>query len=254
MLPGLEMMAACTDLAVPGQLMQHVAQVESSHNPYAIGVVGGRLVRQPRNLAEAVSTAQMLEQQGRNFSVGLVQVNRYNLAKQGLGSYEQAFDVCSNVRAGSRILAECHARAGQDWGKAFSCYYSGNFTTGYRHGYVQKVFASLARDAQASTDQQRVARRIIDMPAQRSAPLPLPRRAEPLPATRSVAFAPAAAATPDASPAIAQPLSVQVRGQPVAPSALASAATAMPASGQLPQPLPAIPPQSLPERDSAWVF
>ena len=182
MLPGLEMMAACTDLAVPGQLMQHVAQVESSHNPYAIGVVGGRLVRQPRNLAEAVSTAQMLEQQGRNFSVGLVQVNRYNLAKQGLGSYEQAFDVCSNVRAGSRILAECHARAGQDWGKAFSCYYSGNFTTGYRHGYVQKVFASLARDAQASallgrseqlaislagTDQQRVARRIIDMPAQR---------------------------------------------------------------------------------------
>lgn len=269
MLPGLEMMAACTDLAVPGQLMQHVAQVESSHNPYAIGVVGGRLVRQPRNLAEAVSTAQMLEQQGRNFSVGLVQVNRYNLAKQGLGSYEQAFDVCSNVRAGSRILAECHARAGQDWGKAFSCYYSGNFTTGYRHGYVQKVFASLARDAQASallgrseqlaislagTDQQRVARRIIDMPAQRSAQLPLPRRAEPLPATRSVAFAPAAAATPDASPAIAQPLSVQVRGQPVAPSALASAATAMPASGQLPQPLPAIPPQSLPERDSAWVF
>ena len=57
MLPGLEMMAAGTDLAVPGQLMQHVAQVESSHNPYAIGVVGGRLVRQPRNLAEAVSTA-----------------------------------------------------------------------------------------------------------------------------------------------------------------------------------------------------
>ena len=148
MLPGLEMMAACTDLAVPGQLMQHVAQVESSHNPYAIGVVGGRLVRQPRNLAEAVSTAQMLEQQGRNFSVGLVQVNRYNLAKQGLGSYEQAFDVCSNVRAGSRILAECHARAGQDWGKAFSCYYSGNFTRGFKPdvigkpSYVQKVLAS----------------------------------------------------------------------------------------------------------------
>jgi type IV secretion system protein VirB1 len=26
-----------------------------------------------------------------------------------------------------------------DWGKAFSCYYSGNFVTGYKHGYVQKV-------------------------------------------------------------------------------------------------------------------
>src|SRR5690606_13652093 len=68
--------------------------------------------------------------------------NRYNLAKHGLSNYERAFDVCPNVQAGSRILAECYGRSGQDWGKAFSCYYSGNFTTGYRHGYVQKVVAS----------------------------------------------------------------------------------------------------------------
>ena len=26
--------------------------------------------------------------------------------------------------------------------KAFSCYYSGNFSTGFRHGYVQKVVAA----------------------------------------------------------------------------------------------------------------
>lgn len=143
MLPGMELMA-CADLAVPAEVMHHVVRVESSYNPYAIGVVGGRLVRQPANLAEAVATARTLEQRGYNFSLGLAQVNRHNLRKQGLDSYEEAFDTCPNLVAGSRILADCHARAGGDWDKSFSCYYSGNFTTGFRHGYVQKVRASIS--------------------------------------------------------------------------------------------------------------
>ncbi|WP_334179323.1 transglycosylase SLT domain-containing protein [Pseudoxanthomonas sp.] len=150
MLPGMELMG-CTGLAVPPTVMEHVVKVESSFNPYAIGVVGGRLARQPRNLPEALSTARMLEDRGYNFSLGLAQVNRYNLAKQGLDSYEKAFDVCPNLQAGSRILAECYSRSGSDWGKAFSCYYSGNFTTGYRHGYVQKVFASWQRQVGSDT-------------------------------------------------------------------------------------------------------
>lgn len=150
MLPGMELMG-CTGLAVPPTVMEHVVKVESSFNPYAIGVVGGRLARQPRNLPEALSTARMLEDRGYNFSLGLAQVNRYNLAKQGLDSYEKAFDVCPNLQAGSRILAECYSRSGSNWGKAFSCYYSGNFTTGYRHGYVQKVFASWQRQVGKDT-------------------------------------------------------------------------------------------------------
>lgn len=40
MLPGLEMMA-CPEMAVSMDVMQHVINVESSSNPYAIGVVGG---------------------------------------------------------------------------------------------------------------------------------------------------------------------------------------------------------------------
>ncbi|WP_211327721.1 lytic transglycosylase domain-containing protein [Solilutibacter pythonis] len=130
-------------IEVPASVMHHVVKVESSYNPYAIGVVGGRLVRQPGNLAEAVATAEMLESRGFNFSLGLAQVNRYNLNKYGLASYEAAFQVCPNLSAGARILRECHGRSGGHWGKAFSCYYSGNFTTGYRHGYVQKVEASM---------------------------------------------------------------------------------------------------------------
>jgi len=140
--------AACQSLAVPAQIMQHVVRVESSFNPYAIGVVGGRLARQPRNLLEALATTRMLESKGYNFSLGLAQVNRHNLAKYGLQDYRKAFDACPNVQAGAKILAECHGRSGGDWGKSFSCYYSGNFSTGFRHGYVGKVMASLRDGAQ----------------------------------------------------------------------------------------------------------
>lgn len=134
----------CPNLAVPPQIMQHVVNVESASNPFAIGVVGGHIARQPRTLSEAVATAQMLEQSGFNFSLGVAQVNRYNLAKYGLSSYQAAFEICPNLQAGSRILRACYDRA-NDWGKAFSCYYSGNFVTGYRQGYVQKIFASIRR-------------------------------------------------------------------------------------------------------------
>lgn len=143
------MIFSCAELAVPPNIMQHVVRIESSGNPYAIGVVGGRLQRQPRNLSEAVSTAKMLEQKGYNFSLGLAQVNRYNLKKYGLHSYEQAFQVCPNLKAGSYILKECYDRS-KDWGKSFSCYYSGNFVTGYRHGYVQKIFASMGYNFSSS--------------------------------------------------------------------------------------------------------
>lgn len=144
MVPGLEMMS-CQNLAVPAEVMEHVVNVESSRNPYAIGVVGGQLVRQPKNLPEAVATVRMLEQNGYNYSLGVAQVNRANLGKYGLDSYEKAFEYCPNLSAGSQILAQCYASAGKDWGKAFSCYYSGNFTTGYQDGYVQRVFNSMAR-------------------------------------------------------------------------------------------------------------
>jgi len=145
--------SACQGLAVSANVMHHVVNVESSFNPYAIGVVGGRLVRQPKNLAEALATVSMLEDKGYNFSIGLAQVNRYNLAKYGLGSYQKAFETCPNLQAGSQVLAECFARSGGDWGKSFSCYYSGNFATGYRHGYVQKVYASMRESAAAAGGQ-----------------------------------------------------------------------------------------------------
>lgn len=191
MLPGMELMG-CQGLAVPSEVMHHVVRVESSYNRYAIGVVGGRLVRQPKNLPEALATVRMLEGRGFNFSIGLAQVNRYNLDKYGLDSYEEAFEPCANLRAGSKILAECYHRAGRNWGKSFSCYYSGNFSTGFRHGYVQKIYASLRQGQESSEPAGAPAIDVVSRDSRRSMPVarhPLYRRVE-----EGVAVPPAAGA------------------------------------------------------------
>ncbi|WP_425491076.1 transglycosylase SLT domain-containing protein [Luteimonas fraxinea] len=276
----MEMMA-CADLAVPAEVMHHVAKVESSFNPFAIGVVGGRLARQPRSLGEALSTARMLEQEGYNFSLGIAQVNRYNLDKQGLDSYEKAFDICPNVQAGSRILAECYGRSGQDWGKAFSCYYSGNFTTGFRHGYVQKVVASWqgavasgaqaaaipvirsqpstprpARAAAVSAVESLIARRVAEAAASsaRQDATQETSRLQPAPVDAITAAAPAAVrrdgAGAGASPAAEDgPVVVQLVGAP-RPSAPPPQGMGAPA----PSTQPAAVHQAPPARDSAFVF
>lgn len=256
MLPGLEMLA-CPELAVPMEVMQHVVRVESSFNPYAIGVVGARLVRQPRNLGEAVSTARMLEEKGYNFSLGLAQVNRYNLASQGLDSYEKAFEVCPNLQAGSRILAECHGRAGGDWGKALSCYYSGNFTRGFRDGYVQKVFASwqgradapaqpgagAARPGDPGARMSLVERRVFEAGGgARRVPGPMerPSRVQPLVqgASRPSPVPPRAAGPDMAQPAaIARP----VGAAPLAAGALDDGPVTVQLMGHRPAPAPAQP-------------
>lgn len=133
------------------QTMTALVRTESHFNPFAIGVVGGRLVRQPRSLAEAVATGVSLDSQGYNWSGGYGQVNRHNFKRFGL-TVETVFEPCRNLRASGTILAECftgalskfpneqHALRG-----SFSCYYSGNYRTGFRPdfkgqpSYVEKV-------------------------------------------------------------------------------------------------------------------
>jgi type IV secretion system protein VirB1 len=154
----------CAPTVAP-ETMEALVRVESSFNPYAIGVVGGALVRQPKSLAEAVATVAALEEGGRNFSVGLAQVNRHNLPKYGL-DYERAFEPCTNLRVGSRILEDCFTRATrsmqgqQALQAALSCYYSGNLSRGFLSdapgtpSYVRKVLAAVGFGAAgvASTD------------------------------------------------------------------------------------------------------
>jgi type IV secretion system protein VirB1 len=162
--------------------LQALVRTESSFNPYAIGVVGGHLVRQPKTVAEASATAKALAARGLNFSMGLGQVNRKNLAAHGL-TYESVFDACANLQAGGDILADCYRRAAAIRGPsrgaltaAFSCYYSGNFTRGFQpdfHGtsYVQRVVAN-AQGTRASVEVVPAIPVILDKPASKQGDAP----------------------------------------------------------------------------------
>jgi type IV secretion system protein VirB1 len=235
MLPGIEL-TNCTGLAVPHEVMHHVVRVESSFNPYAIGVVGGRLVRQPKTLPEAVATVRMLERRGYNFSIGVAQVNRYNLGKYGLDSYEKAFDVCPNLQAGSRILAECYQRS-QDWGKSFSCYYSGNFVTGFRHGYVQKIYASMRKGQAGATEMGAIA--VIDNPKAGGAAAAAPAAYAPGRRSMVARAEPLTAREPDTA-ATQAALSAAAIAAPM-PARVLSAAQPMPAAANLAAALPQAP-------------
>ena len=153
MLEFIALAQQCAPTVAP-QTMAAIVNVESSYNPYAIGVVKGRLQRQPKNMQEAVATAKALAAAGWNFSIGIAQVNRYNLPKYNL-TYEQGFEPCHNLWAGSKILEDCFLRADNNQRTqqkalkaAISCYYSNNFTRGFKPdvrgkpSYVEKVVAS----------------------------------------------------------------------------------------------------------------
>lgn len=141
------LLATCAPL-VHAATADALIAVESSRSPHAIGVVGGALIRQPASRPEAVATVRALKAQGRNFSAGLAQINVRNFDRLGL-TLESAFDPCSNLRAMQAILLECFDRTSvhdsqSALRRALSCYYSGDFTTGFRHGYVHRVIRAAA--------------------------------------------------------------------------------------------------------------
>jgi len=144
-------MQQCAPYVHPRTMYSVVAK-ESSFNPYAIAIVGkGRLERQPRNYGEAVATARALVERGIIFSAGLSQVKYSNFKSFGL-TIESVFQVCPNLAAGGRILADCFARAlpaqrneQVALDAALSCYYSNNFSTGFKDGYVQRIKAHAYR-------------------------------------------------------------------------------------------------------------
>lgn len=132
-----QLLQQCTNGVHP-VIMHGIISQESSFNPFAIGVVKGSLPRQPRTKAEGIAAIQALKAKGMNFSVGLAQVNKQHFRRFGFTA-ETIFEPCANVRAGAIIYKDCYASAVSRFGKnqhaigaALSCYYSGNFQTGFR--------------------------------------------------------------------------------------------------------------------------
>jgi type IV secretion system protein VirB1 len=130
--------------------MRALVKTESSFNPYAIGVVGGALPEQPLTLEQGLSAVKILTEKGLNFSIGLGQINRQHF---DVKNAEKIFEPCNNLKISGKILQQCYKSAlsessGQQEAlkKAFSCYYSGNFTRGFDPkggvSYVDMVLAA----------------------------------------------------------------------------------------------------------------
>jgi len=141
--------------SVDPHTMAAIVRVESGFNPLAIGVVNARLARQPQNLPEAVATARSLDKQGYRYSVGLAQIERANVTASGL-PLETAFDPCTNLAMGAKILGHCFEGAQRQSNDqqvalrtAVSCYYNGQVRAPLAHSYVQKVVAAAAADMHA---------------------------------------------------------------------------------------------------------
>lgn len=81
-----------------------VIQVESQENPLAINDNTAKKTFAPRSKEEAVARATELLSQGHNLDLGLMQVNSTHLAPLGLSAAD-LFDPCTNIRAGTGILA-----------------------------------------------------------------------------------------------------------------------------------------------------
>jgi type IV secretion system protein VirB1 len=153
----LALAAACAP-AVHADTAKALVEVESGFNPWALAVVGGELAHQPRTRTEAIVTARALQAQGIDFSVGLGQINARNFRRLGL-AIESAFEPCANLAAMQTVLSDCFERAQASGAgssqtalrQAVSCYYSGNFHTGFRHGYVSKVVVAARRVVSPST-------------------------------------------------------------------------------------------------------
>lgn len=106
----VNLLAQCAP-ELPAPLIRAVVKAESDWRPFAIGLDGSQApIAQPDRLADAVAIAEALSRQGRGFSVGLAQIHVSHVRRQGW-RWEQAFDPCSNVAFGQRILRGFQAQA-----------------------------------------------------------------------------------------------------------------------------------------------
>lgn len=131
--------------------LSRIVKTESGFNPWAIGVVGKSLKRQPQNKEEALTTVKQLVKNKSNFSIGLAQINRQYF---DIKHAELFFSPCTNLKMGANILKDCYARAlknseseQQALKKSFSCYYSGNYTRGFKKenngtSYVERIITA----------------------------------------------------------------------------------------------------------------
>lgn len=132
---------------VAANTMLAIIKTESNSFPWSIGlnIKGKRLFSQPANFNQAVKWVNYLEQNKYNFDVGLAQVNIKNIHKFGYKA-QDLLDPCTNLKVSSSILHKNYNQARLNSSnsyeallKALSAYNTGNYSSGFTNGYVNKV-------------------------------------------------------------------------------------------------------------------
>lgn len=147
---GMQLLLACSSM-VNVETMNALIMTESHYNPFVIAVVRDKqLERQPKTKEEAEVAIDWLESQGKNYSVGLGQINKSNFAKYGVTG-KVLLDGCTNIKISEKILAQCYKDSpNKSVAEALSCYYSGNYSYGFvkenigneSSAYVERVIGN----------------------------------------------------------------------------------------------------------------
>jgi type IV secretion system protein VirB1 len=128
--------------------MSALVAYESGGNPNAVGDNTTRRSYAPAGRAAAEALAIRLLRAGHRIDVGYAQIDSDNFARLGLDA-GVAFDPCTNLAAGARILTEAYAGAGRRFGAgqnalahALSAYNSGGYWSALP--YARAVYAEAA--------------------------------------------------------------------------------------------------------------
>lgn len=133
----------CAPTVAPATVLA-IVQTESSGEPFALNVNGGRQPARQTNAVDAAATARRYVAAGYSVDLGLGQINSRNMRWLGL-TWETVFDPCTNVAALAHVLTTNYnaVKAGRDPQSALrvalSMYNTGSQTRGFRNGYVAKV-------------------------------------------------------------------------------------------------------------------
>ncbi len=139
----LALASQCAPSVAPETVLA-IIQTESSGEPFALNVNGGRQPARQNNAADAAATARRYVAAGYSVDLGLGQINSRNMRWLGL-TWETVFDPCTNVAALARVLSTNYnaVKAGRDPQSALrvalSMYNTGSQTRGFRNGYGAKV-------------------------------------------------------------------------------------------------------------------
>jgi type IV secretion system protein VirB1 len=152
----LALASQCAPSVAPETVLA-IVHTESSGDPFALNVNGGRQPARQYNAADAAATARRYVAAGYSVDLGLGQINSRNMRWLGL-TWDTVFDPCTNVAALARVLTTNYNAviAGRDpqtaLRVALSMYNTGSQTRGFRNGYVAKVErnAGVAQSAASS--------------------------------------------------------------------------------------------------------